>query len=151
MQNQQQQAIREALAALAATHAIVVDQMDQMIALLTKALESTGADRLGQAPGSDVMGLPRADRHTHAVTWQDRSCFLGNTLLFRFFERLARTPNQYVSHVDLLDDVWDGTRDAASIRGVAKRLRDRLRHHGLFDLAKAIDGSVAGHYGLILV
>jgi hypothetical protein len=52
--------------------------------------------------------------------------------------------------VDLLEDVWGGERQAATIRGVVKRLRERLRENGMQQLADAIDGSVRGHYGLML-
>jgi hypothetical protein len=56
-----------------------------------------------------------------------------------------------VPHVDLLDSVWDDPREGSAIRGVAKRLRHRLAAAGMADVADAIDGSVSGFYGLILV
>jgi hypothetical protein len=56
-----------------------------------------------------------------------------------------------VPHVDLLDSVWDDPREGSAIRGVAKRLRHRLAAAGMADVVDAIDGSVSGFYGLILV
>ncbi len=97
------------------------------------------------------QGRPTVDRETLSVSWKNHTCFLGNTLLLLFFERLARSPNRYVSHLDLLDEVWGGERKASTIRGVAKRLRDRFQEAGMGKLAKAIDGSVTGYYGLKLV
>lgn len=144
--------IREALAMLAAAHADAVAQTQRAIEELTKALEHSPILQ-GEPPAATTAGRggPRADRETLSVAWRGRSCFLGNTLLFWFFERLARSPNRYVSHVDLLADVWGGQRGASTIRGVAKRLRGQLTAAGMPELARAIDGSATGYYGLMLV
>jgi DNA-binding response OmpR family regulator len=82
------------------------------------------------------------------VTLRGKTCFLGNTLPFRFLCRLAESPNAYVAHEDLLADVWEGNRSDAAVRSVVKVLRRKLREAGLADLATAIDGSVSGHYVL---
>jgi DNA-binding response OmpR family regulator len=127
--------------------------MEHMIAVLTVALDAVEPDLMygRRAPLSHKGDLPQVDRGTLTISWRGKTCCLGNTLLFLFFERIARSPNRYVPHVDLLDDVWGGHREPATIRGVVKRLRNRLAESGMGDLAKAIDGSVSGHYGLILV
>jgi hypothetical protein len=152
MKDDHRQTIRDALRTLATTHAIAIEQMERMIAVLNLALETDEPDRSGLGPRSSAnANLPTANRETLSVVWRGNSCFLGNTLLFWFFERIARSPNRYVAHVDLLEDVWGGERKDATIRGVAKRLRDRLAENGMQDLAGAIDGSVPGYYGLILV
>lgn len=151
------QLIQESLRTLAEKHSAAVEQLEQTIAVLSGVLEidslvvvtALGTPRSVQSPSR--RETPRADISTLSVVWGGRVCFLGNTLLFRFFERLARSPNQYISHVDLLDDVWEGQREGSTIRGVAKRLRDRLTSAGMHDLAAAIDGSVAGYFGLNLV
>jgi len=92
---------------------------------------------------------PIADGTTFAIVWQDKSCFLGSGLLFRFFEKIASRPGRYCSHKDLLDNVWgEGqVRARASIRNVAKRLRDKLTANDMQELAEAIDGSVVGNQG----
>lgn len=140
--------IQEALATLVASHAEAEWAIDE----LTNAL---GIQK-NRSSGDDIPRLQNsrsliADCETLSVVWNDKTCFLGNTLLFRFFERLARSPNRYVPHSELLEDVWGGVRDMSTIRGVAKRLRDRLREEDMGELADAIDGSVIRHYGLKLV
>ena len=137
--------IQESLRALAQTHALAVAQIEETISILEQMLELDVAAR----PTS--KHLPVADATTFSITWQDRTCFLGNTLLFWLFHRLLLSPNRYVAHIDLLDDVWKGDRETSTIRGVAKRLRDKLAAAEMKDLAESIDGTVAGYYGLILV
>ena len=155
--HQNNQLIREKLKSLAEWHAAAVAKIEETIALLSQMLD--GDDSFDEPcgisvseRGSDSLSdYPVAERTTLRILWRGRSCFLGNTLLFRFFERLARSPNRYVSHEDLLEDVWGGPRESVTIRGVAKRLRDRLMQAGMTELAEAIDGSSSSHYGLILV
>ena len=153
MQNSKRANIRKALASLAATHEIVVRQMEHMIDLLNHVLEAEESLEFesGDTNSKSKTNKPFANRKTLSIEWAGKSCFLGNTLLFWFFDRIARTPNQYVSHLDLLEDVWGGERKEATIRGVAKRLRDRLNECGMEFLALSIDGSESGYYGLILV
>ncbi len=140
--------IRAALDTLVTTHVQSTAQLEQAISGLSFVLD---IERTSARPSSRSIpdnGAPRADRDTLSIVWRGKSCFLGNTLLFRLFERLAKSPNRYVSHADLLDDVWGADRHASTIRGVAKRLRDRLREQGMGTVADAIDGSVTGYYGL---
>jgi DNA-binding winged helix-turn-helix (wHTH) protein len=99
-------------------------------------------------PGIDRDLVIEVDKFT--VTYRRKSCFLGNTLPFRFLSRLAQRPNTFISHETLLSDVWDGNRTDSSIRSIVKTLRRKLRQAGLTDLADAIDGSVPGHYSLKL-
>ena len=150
--HQKKRRIREALAALAATHSNAVTEIERAIEALSLVLEMHDSwDDVGSL-STNREHRPRADRDTLSVVWRHRRCFLGNTLVFLFFERLAQAPNRYVSHADLLEDVWGGEeRMASSIRNVAQRLRDRLKAEGMTTLADAIDGSVKGHYGLKLV
>jgi len=106
--------------------------------------------RGASANDSDDGGQPVADETLLSIRWRGKTCFLGNTLPFRFFERLARRPNQYFSYERLLDEVWEGPRSFSTIRSVVKVLRKRLVEAGMGDLAETIDGSVRGHYGLML-
>ena len=75
---------------------------------------------------------------------------MGNTLPFKFLERLARRPNQLVPCDQLLDDVWECYRSREAMRSVVKVLRQKLGQAGMQDLARAIDGTTARHYGLML-
>ncbi len=93
---------------------------------------------------------PIADRDTLSIRWRGKTCCLGNTLAFWFFERLARRPGQLVSNQQLLDEVWDGIRSKEAIRSVVKVLRQKLREAGMEELAIAVDGSNRDHYGLKL-
>ena len=77
---------------------------------------------------------------------------LGNTLTFRLLERLARCPNQYVTHLDLIRDVWEDElldTTTATIRSLVRQLRCKLRGAGWTDLAAAIRGH-NGRYVLCL-
>ena len=56
---------------------------------------------------ADPVERPLLDESTLSVIWKGKSLHLGNTLAFRLLERLARCPNQYVTHLDLLRDVWE--------------------------------------------
>ena len=152
MQIERKRAIREALATLASSHAIVVQQLELAIELLNQEIESDEEPLAMQEHplfGSRHNSL--VDSDSQSVVWKGRICFLGNNLLFRFFERISRSPNQFISYDVLLDEVWGGPRENSSIRGVVKRLRDRLALGGMADLSSAIDGSNSGFYRLILV
>lgn len=142
---EKRQQVQESLRLLARTHASAVAQIEETIALLMFTLE------LDEPTVVTAERLPVADETTFCILWNGHVCFLGNTLLFWMFRRLLRSANGYVAHVDLLDDVWKGNRESSTIRGVTKRLRDKLIEAGMEDLAMAIDGTVAGYYGLMLV
>jgi len=93
---------------------------------------------------------PLLDESTLSVIWKGKTLHLGNTLAFRLLVRLARRPNQYVTHTDLLLDVWDDDETStASIRSMVRELRRKLRGAGMTDLATAIRGH-SGRYILDL-
>lgn len=94
--------------------------------------------------GSRMDHRPLLDEATLSVTWRGRTLHLGHTQGFWLLSRLARRINQYVTHVDLLKDVWDDEFvDTTLLRAGVQRLRRKLRHGGMGDLAKAI----TGHHG----
>ncbi len=135
--------IQESIRSLTRSHAAAIAQIENTISVLIKTLELEIPDFV------DPKLHPVVDENTFSITWQNHTCFLGNTLLFWFFHRLAQSPNRYVPHVDLLEDVWHSERHSSTIRGVVKRLREELVASGMQQLASAIDGRVSGHYGLI--
>lgn len=93
---------------------------------------------------------PLLDESTLSVIWKGKALHLGNTLAFRLLERLARCPNQYVTHLDLLRDVWEDEFTAsATIRSLVRQLRRKLCGAGWADLAAAIRGH-NGRYVLSL-
>lgn len=101
-----------------------------------------------QLNGKHVAGRPLLDESTFSVTWQGKSLRLGHTRSFWLLARLARRPNQYVTHLDLLNDVWDDDEmTTATIRSTICQLRKRLRRNGMTSLAEAIHGH-HGHYTL---
>jgi DNA-binding response OmpR family regulator len=91
-----------------------------------------------------------ADRETFCAHWANRACHLGNTMAFKLLERLARRPNQYVPCDVLLRELWDCHTSRDAVRSAVKVLRQKLNAAGMGDLAEAIDGSTAHHYGLML-
>ena len=141
---------QEIVSFLINTRALLFQQLDSLIRVAAHLLETAEFHPVAN-PTEPRLELPSANPANFTAHWQSKSCFLGNTLLFRFFERLAKTPNIYVSHQELLDDVWGDDRTASTIRGVAKRLKDKLNACGLHELSDCIVGSEIGHYGLMIV
>ena len=154
MHPEKQERIRRTLKSLAESQAATIALMEEVLALMTEELsfdpftfwKSRGSPSTSVNPTK--TGL--FDLEMLTITFQGKSVFLGNTLPFRFFVRLARRPNTYVSYEDLLSDVWDGERTDGAIRSVVKSLRGKLRAAKMLALAESIDGSVPGHYGLKL-
>jgi hypothetical protein len=84
---------------------------------------------------------PLLDESTLSVIWKGKTLHLGHTIAFRLLARLARRPNQYVTHLDLLRDVWDDDDLAtATIRSQVRELRRKLCRGGMNGLATAISG-----------
>jgi DNA-binding response OmpR family regulator len=93
---------------------------------------------------------PFLDQSTLSVSWRGKSLHLGHTRAFWLLSRLSRRPNQYVTHLDLLHDVWDDEElEVATIRSAVRHLRRRLRDGDMSELAEAIRGH-NGHYILEL-
>lgn len=91
-----------------------------------------------------------SDPAAKTITFRGCTCCLGNTLVFRMIERLARRPNQFVSFDRLIRDVWDGhPKSDEAIRSLVKELRDRLRKNGMRRLASSIRGQKKA-YALML-
>jgi len=91
--------------------------------------------------GSNGHNRPLLDESTMCVVWDGKRVHLGHTVAFRLLARLARRPNQYVTHLDLLEDVWDGEdREVATIRSTVRHLQRKLRAGGMPNLAAAIRG-----------
>jgi DNA-binding response OmpR family regulator len=97
----------------------------------------------------DYSFRPRLDHSTRTVFWGTQTCQLGPTLLFDLLDRLARRPNQYVCHDQLLADVWKARKSVLTIRSAVRQLKAKLRKAGMCKLAAAIQGR-RGYYGLIL-
>jgi len=103
------------------------------------------------APSGNGTARPLVtDRTTFCAHWADQTCHLGNTMAFKLLERLARRPNHLVHCNLLLDELWEPHTSYDAVRSAVKILRRKLRAAGMGDLAKAIDGSTAHHYGLML-
>lgn len=133
--------------ALRASLLVVLNHVDEVCDLLGDHV-ATPTDALVESP----RALPelRVERAAFSLTWKSRSCYLGNTLPFRLFERLARRPGHYLPVSQLAGELWDGPRAPSTVRSVVSDLRTRLSRGGLRDLAQRIDGSNAGYYGLSL-
>lgn len=154
MNPEKQERIRQTLKSLAEAQAATITLMEEALAMMTEELSLDPITFWKSRGSPSPFALPTKtalfDTEMLTITFQGKSCFLGNTLPFRFFVRLARRPNTYVTYEDLLSDVWDGARTDEAIRSVVKTLRSKLRQAKMGGLAEAIDGSVPGHYGLRL-
>ena len=153
MMDTREQQLRDSLKRLSAIHSAEMARLEESISTIQAELN------LLACPSQALPGLPEQrsgvplpiiDRDAMTVVYGGNRCFLGNTLMLKFLERLARRPNNYISYQILLADVWNGIREPASVRSVVKELRSKLRAAGMSRLADAIDGRVAGHYGLML-
>lgn len=153
MNSDKREQIRRTLKSLAEAQASTIQLMEQAVTLFSDELAldplSFWKSRQPALPTSSSSS-PVADEELLEIRYRDRTCFLGNTLPFRFFARLTRRPNSYLTYEELLEDVWQGVRSDAAIRTVVKRLRSLLRRAGMAELAEAIDGSVPGRYALRL-
>lgn len=154
MNSSKQALIRRTLRNLAESHAATIELMEQTLALLGDelAIDAVAFWKSRTA----AVSIPHAgkllfiDHDRLQVAFHGRTCVLGNTLPFKLLERLARRPNTYVTHDELLSDVWQGIRSESAIRSAVKRLRQTLRLQGMAELAAAIDGTSAGRYCLRL-
>ena len=140
-------------------HPHIIDLHDKLCDLVTtlrdvvsrveEITESmTAIDEGAQSP--HTRNGPVIDRERLTVSWNGSRCYMGYTIPFRLLERLARRPNHYVTHERLLHDIWGGPRSKSAVRSAVNNLRSQLNSAGMGDLAKAIDGSNSGRYGLIL-
>ena len=137
-------------------HAIGWTITRELINECNVAVDEGLADQLANLLGSGVAnaaGLyrqPIVDHAAMAVVWAGRPCHLGNTVLLRLMDRLARRPNQYVPFDRLVRDTWNGQRVSdEAIRNAVHRLKRELRRAGMVGLATAIR-SAGRSYGLIL-
>jgi DNA-binding response OmpR family regulator len=151
---EKQERIRHTLKSLAEAQAATIKLMEEALTLMSEELSLDPVTFWKSRSSLTTFAPPTKtdlfDTEMLTISFQGKSCFLGNTLPFRFFVRLARRPNTYVTYEDLLTEVWDGARSDEAIRSVVKTLRSRLRKARMGGLADAIDGSVPGHYGLRL-
>jgi hypothetical protein len=131
------------------TAALCLDEVRAELAELSAELSlPTIVHRLPSAD-QKLVRRPMVDESTCVVSWNGRRCFLGHTMLLRLMCRLCRRPNQYVSHQQLLDDVWGDERTVDTIRSVVRQLRAKLRTAGMGEVARAIRADQS-HYGLML-
>ncbi len=150
-QNDELNRIHESLSTLLVTQTRLTVEFEDVLQSLTEILRSTDTPPVTSFSRKSQARGPHVNHRKMEISWKGRSCFLSNSVLLRLAGRLAQTPNILVSHTTLLDEVWGSIRSQSTIRGAAKRLRDRLIAAGMTDLAEAIDGSVHGHYRLNLV
>lgn len=136
--------IRVSIASLAADLRDLAGRTESLLRLIVDVTDRP-RPRRGVRPVSGLI-----DSATFSVRWNGRVCHLGYTVPYRLFVCLSRQPNEFVSHQQLLDDVWGGPRSGSAVRSAVAELRSRLSGAGMKDLAAAIDGSNAGFYGLRL-
>jgi 7-cyano-7-deazaguanine synthase in queuosine biosynthesis/DNA-binding winged helix-turn-helix (wHTH) protein len=107
-----------------------------------------GTEHAPPPPGANGAEKLAVDRDRFEVRFGGAVCVLGYTVEFRLLERLSRTPNAYVSHHDLANEVWgDDQTSANAIHRAASNLRSRLNAAGV---AVTIDGEQRGHYRVVV-
>lgn len=155
MNTKRRDLIQRSLRGLAESYTATMDLLEQTLSLLCDELAldpltyfRTRRNLSRPEPGPEHF---ITDPSFFTATFRGKTCFLGNTLPFKFLGRLARRRNTYVTYEDLLFEVWENRRSDSAVRSVAKTLRRKLRQAGMSDLAAAIDGTVPGHYALRLV
>lgn len=106
---------------------------------------SNGSTNANSLRGQQRLTVrPLLDESTLCVIWNGKSLHLGHTRAFRLMERLARRPNQYVTHVELLRDVWDDEAlTIATIRSVDRTscADGKTAPDGVRDVARQCSGS----------
>jgi DNA-binding response OmpR family regulator len=118
---------------------------------ILKILDEEPSSEAGSHRGRDLhRHSDLVDPTTFTARWGRKTCHLGYTIPYRVLEVLARHPNRYVSHEQLLDEAWGGPRSDSAVRSAVADLRARLNRAGLNRLALAIDGRNSGHYALLL-
>ncbi len=127
---------------------VVITQVDDLCDLIEKAVPTPHEAPPVEA-GSSGRQL-RVERSSYSVSWGPCRCVLGPTMAFHIMQRLARQPNEYINLDRLLDDLWTGPRSYSTVRSTICRLKAKLRDSGMADLAGVIDGTMHGHYGLLL-
>jgi DNA-binding response OmpR family regulator len=121
---------------------------DEIRSAIRNEIERTTGDDAVEHGGTTTAQRPLLDPSSFSVIWHGKRLELGHTRPFWLLHRLARCPNQYVTHLDLLHDVWDDEDlRTATIRSVVRHLRRQLCEGGMGDLADAIQGH-RGHYVL---
>ncbi len=153
MTDTREQQIRANLKRLAAIQAVTISAHEEYAAILQAELDALGHPMQSARPQNEKSidpDHPLIDRNVMCVVYRGKQCFLGNTLMLKFMERLVHRANQYVNYNQLLSEVWNAVREPSSVRSVVKELRAKLRAAGMAGLSDAIDGRVYGHYGLIL-
>jgi hypothetical protein len=124
--------------------ALCVKEIITVVQALRESQLPTGATPNGRHRGRAGTDRPLLDEATLSVVWHGKMIHLGHTQSFWILARLARGANQYVTHLDLIEDIWDDHfTDTAVLRAAVRRLRLKLRRGGMSELADAI----VGHHG----
>src|SRR3954468_10271586 len=114
MKSNKRELLRRTLRNLAESHAATMELMEQTLVLLGEELAVDAVTfwraRMTANSSRPLIIALHIDRDRLQVVFHGRTCVLGNTLPFKLLERLARRPNTYVTHEELLSDVWEGVR-----------------------------------------
>jgi len=132
----------ETLAELATLHTAAAAAAERARSLLDKhdmaALRGVlgGDQHRGGLPRDSLVVNPA----TFTVEWHGQYCNLGQTILFRLIQHLARRPGRYFSYDILMEEVWERRCSNATVRSAVKRLRRAISEAGMAELAAAIKG-----------
>ncbi|MGC4004087.1 MAG: helix-turn-helix domain-containing protein [Pirellulales bacterium] len=119
--------------------------LDQSSALKLPSQDQKQISKTSQKEATPLLVI---EDHVFTIRFRGKPCFLGNSLGYRLILKLAENRGRYVSHEELLETIWCGKRSVSAIKSVISDLRHKLLKSGLTELARALDGSLKGHYRL---
>lgn len=114
----------------------------------TQSPPTPGPDAVRQS--EELVDHPTADRDAFVFRYGSGECTLGNSVEFRFIERLCRSPEVYIDTGKLMEDVWEGrVVQKNTVAKTACNLRRKIREAGVSGVE--IDGMQKDHYRLHLI
>ena len=145
MDNLQNVELRRAIVQLSESCRLVLRLLDQ-----TADQGPPSTERSPKSASSDNYSPPYLviEDQLFTIRYRGKPCFLGNSLGYRLILKLLESRGRYVSHEELLESIWCGKRSVSAIKSVISDLRHKLMESGLTELARALDGTLKGHYRL---
>jgi len=127
-----------------ATESTSLTSVRDTLSRIEARIRANAAETDVSGPVASASGVPESsevqtemnglvvDQEQFTVSYKGQECFLGNTIQFRLFERIARKPGKWFSFNELKDDVWsDDLMGDATVGRTIRLLRAKLKTDGL--------------------